>query len=391
MQVIPPLPFGATAECHRCDRLLERRTRTGFDLTFVCALAELILLPAAVFMPLLDSTIKHLVYQESRLVTSVPVIYSEVWFPFAFGFFFLAFFFPFLRALFQILVLGSLRLGIGLWQRGRLFRWSEELRIWSLTDVVVLAGVGAYYRAAVDAQVSVKMGAWLYVAVAILVFIGDRSLDRRAVWDAILPDQRGDPGRHRPSCDSCEMVVDFRRAGDPCPRCGSRLDRNVAVRFIPTAAAIAAAIPLCIPAYSAAIMINDQLTGVLEHTILGTVQMLADYGYWQYGAMVLIGGVVIPVTEIAGLTWLLARVRFPSRDGLVVRTRVFRALHRLVRWPMIIPFLAAIASPIIDFRGIDDIVAGPGATPLFMILLLLMLAVRLFEPRLMWRSAGVTA
>jgi len=59
-----------------------------------------------------------------------------------------------------------------------------------------------------------------------------------------------------------------------------------------------------------------------------------------------------------------------------------------VRWPMILPFIAAIAAPIVKYRGIDDIVAGPGATPLFAIITLLMLAVRLFEPRLMWLTAG---
>ena len=58
---------------------------------------------------------------------------------------------------------------------------------------------------------------------------------------------------------------------------------------------------------------------------------------------------------------------------------------------MIIPFIAALASPIIKFRGIDDIVAGPGATPLFVVIGLLMLANRLFEPKLMWRTAGVSA
>lgn len=56
---------------------------------------------------------------------------------------------------------------------------------------------------------------------------------------------------------------------------------------------------------------------------------------------------------------------------------------------MVIPFIAAIAAPIVTFRGIDDIVAGPGATPLFLIIALLILAVRIFEPRLMWKSAGL--
>jgi paraquat-inducible protein A len=135
-------------------------------------------------------------------------------------------------------------------------------------------------------------------------------------------------------------------------------------------------------------MVNDQLTGVLEHTIIGTVQLMADHGYWQMGVVILLAGVAVPVVELLGLGWLLARVRFPSRQGLVMRTRVYRGLRRLARWPMIIPFIAAIAAPIVDFRGIDDIVAGPGATPLFMLITLIMLAVWLFEPKLMWKTAG---
>ncbi|HEV7920575.1 MAG TPA: paraquat-inducible protein A [Thermoanaerobaculia bacterium] len=387
-QVIPDLPPRGLAECHRCDRLLVRRTTTGVDLTLACAIAIMLVLPPAVFMPLMDSSIKRLVFDESRLVSSVPVIYSEVWFPFAFGFLFFAFLFPAVRAALQIVVLASLRLRWKIPQRGRIFRWSEELRIWSMTDVVVIAGVIAYFRANISADVEIRIGAWCYVAVAALSVISERSLDRRAVWSAILPDPPALPHRHVASCDVCEMTVISRRPGDTCPRCGSRLDRRIEPRFVPALAAVAAAIPLCLPAYTASIIVNDQLTGVLEHTVFGTVQLLADRGYWQIGVVMIVAGVVIPVIELVGLFWLLARVRFPSRRGLVVRTRVYRVLQRLIRWPMVIPFVAAIAAPIVDFRGIDDIFAGPGATPLFLVIALIMLAVRLFEPRLMWKTAG---
>jgi paraquat-inducible protein A len=387
-QDIPQLPRGATAECHRCDRLLARHSGAALDVPIACAAARFLLLPPAVFLPLMDRTIRQLLFNESRLVSSVPVIYSEVWFPFAFGFFFFAFFFPALRSLFQFMVLASLRWNFGLWQRGRIFRWSEELRVWSMTDVVVLAGIIAYLRASIPDRVDVRIGAWSYVVVAILAIVGEWALDRRAVWNAIYPDLMEHPQRHIASCDVCELAAAARRSGDLCPRCGSRLDRNIIRRFAPALGALAAAIPLCIPAYGASIMVNDQLTGVIEHTVLGTVQLLADRGYWQYGVVVLIAGVFIPAVELAGLTWLLARVRFPSRDGLVRRTRFYRLLFQLVRWPMVIPFIAAIAAPIVDFRGVDDIVAGPGATPLFMLIVLLMFAVRMFEPRLMWRTAG---
>jgi paraquat-inducible protein A len=387
-QIVPDLPAGGIAECHRCDRLLVRRSRAGFEGSFACAAAIFVMLPPAVFLPLMGSSIKHLVYGESRLVTSVPVIYSEVWFPFAFGFLFFAVLFPALRALMQVLVIGSIRWGWRIPQRGRMFRWSEQLRIWSLTDVVVIAGVIAYYRASISASVELGIGAWAYVAVAALSFVAERLLDRRAIWNAILPDASGYPGEHVASCDVCEMTVSAQRSGDPCPRCGDTLDHRIGPRFAPALAAVAAAIPLCFPAYAGSVMVNQQLTAFLEHTVFGTVQLLADRGYWQFGVVVLIAGFVIPITELAGMLWLLLRVRFPKRHGLVPRTRAYRVLQRLARWPMIIPFIAAIASPIVNYKGIDDIETGPGATPLFMVIALIMLSVRLFEPRMMWKTAG---
>jgi paraquat-inducible protein A len=387
-QSIPVLPPRAVARCYRCHRLLDRRTGR-LDVTLACAIAVFILLPPAVFLPLMYSTIQNLVFGDSRLVSSISNIYREVWFPFAFGFLFFAILFPWLRSLLLTIVLGSIRLGWRIPHVGRLFRFSQELRIWSMTDVVVIAGLIAYLRADVSAAITVQIGAWIYLIVALLAFTADRTLDRRAIWNAILPDRTSSPEGHAVSCSVCEMVVASRQPGDPCPRCGGTLDRYVARRFAPALAAVAAAIPLTLPAYTFAIMVNDQLAAVLEHTILGTVQFLADRGYWQFGVVVLIAGVAIPIIVLSGMIWLLARVRFPNRRGLVIRTRFYRLLHRLVRWPMIIPFVAALAAPIINFTGLDDIVAGPGATPLFMIIVLLMLAVRLFEPRLMWKTAGV--
>ena len=388
LQTIPALPAGAIAECHRCDRLLAR-ARRGVDVSLACAAAVFILLPPAFFLPLFASTVKELVFETSRLVSSVPVIYSEVWFPFAFGFLFFAFLFPAVRALLQILVLGSVRFGWRIPQTGRWFRWSEELRLWSMTDVVCIAGLIAYYRASVSADVEVDVGAWSYFAVAVLSFIGDRALDRRAVWNAILSDRETPPHESFVACNFCELTLTTRAPGDPCPRCGAHLEHHIAPRFAPAIAAIAAAIPLCAPAYDASVMINQNLTGIIEHTVVGTVQLLADRGYWQLGVIVLVAGVAIPAVEILGMTWLLLRVRWPQKSGLVIRTRVYRILHRLVRWPMVIPFVAAIAAPIIDYQGIDDIVAGPGATPLFAVIALAVFAIGIFEPRLMWKAGDV--
>jgi paraquat-inducible protein A len=387
-QMVPDLPPRAIALCHRCDRVLDRRRWTRFDISFASAVATLVLLPPAVLLPLMESTIRNIVYQRSRLVSSVPEIYREVWFPFAFGFLFFAFIFPALRALFLIVVLGSVRWGWAVPQPGRIFRWYEELRIWSMTDVVAIAGIIAYFRAAIPADVDILLGAWIYFAVAVLALVADRSLDRRGIWNAILPDHADHPDAPVVSCGVCEMAVTSVQRGRPCPRCCATLDPDIARRFIPVAAAVTAAIPLLLPAFSFAIIVNERLTGIWEHTIIGTVQLLADAGYWQLGIILLVAGVVIPLLGLFTMVWLLVRVRYPHKHGLVRRTRMYRILRRLVRWPMIIPFIAAIAAPIVNFRHIDDILAGPGATPFFAMVVLIMLAVRLFEPRLMWKTAG---
>src|SRR4051794_6785423 len=167
----------------------------------------------------MDSTIKNLVFGESRLVSSVGVIYSEVWFPFAFGFFFFALFFPWIRALLQVIVLSGWRIP----QRGRLFRFSEELRLWSMSEVVVIAGLIAYFRAGISAQVGVLGGAGCYFGVALFRGVGAHPLDRRTIWASILPDTTEYPRRHYASCDVCELAAIERRPGDHCPRCGSRL------------------------------------------------------------------------------------------------------------------------------------------------------------------------
>ncbi|HEY8166793.1 MAG TPA: hypothetical protein VIF83_14665, partial [Gemmatimonadaceae bacterium] len=56
-QVIPSLPPGGIAECHRCDRLLARHSETGNPIALASAAAILVLLPPAAFLPLMDSTI----------------------------------------------------------------------------------------------------------------------------------------------------------------------------------------------------------------------------------------------------------------------------------------------------------------------------------------------
>lgn len=80
------------------------------------------------------------------------------------------------------------------------------------------------------------------------------------------------PGPLAVSCDVCEMTLRTARPGDSCPRCGETLDHTIAPRWVPAVAAI----PLCFPANVGSVMVNQNLTAILEHTVFGTVQLLTD-------------------------------------------------------------------------------------------------------------------
>ena len=116
-----------------------------------------------------------------------------------------------------------------------------------MTEVVVIAGIVAYYRAAISASVMLRVGAWCYFAVAIFSFIADRALDRRAVWNAILRDHTSAPVRHLASCGICEMAREHAAAGRSLSALRRARSTAIAPRFIPAVAAVAAAIPLLLP------------------------------------------------------------------------------------------------------------------------------------------------
>ena len=149
---------------------------------------------------------------------------------------------PFVRSAMQVAVLGSLQLGHRWRWQGFLFRYAEELRLWSMPGVYVLAGIVTYSRLAAEIDADVLTGGWCFIAAALMLLLGDALLDRRRVWQAILPD--GPAPRHALGCESCELLVTTSMEGARCPRCGAALDRRKPESLRRTAALTAAALVL---------------------------------------------------------------------------------------------------------------------------------------------------
>jgi paraquat-inducible protein A len=72
----------------------------------------------------------------------------------------------------------------------------------------------------------------------------------------------------------------------------------------------------------------------------------------------------------------------------VLKTRVCRGIDEVGRWSNVDVFIIAVFAPLMHFDGLVRAGAGPGATAFMLVVLLTLVASRVFDPRMMW-DAGL--
>jgi paraquat-inducible protein A len=375
---------GMDALCWRCGAPLERAVWRSADAALACALAGFLLLIPGNLLPLMRSAL--LGGSIAAHAIDGAVAYWEDGWPLMAVFvtlFVVAI--PLTRAAMLVAVLGTLRFGRQWRWQGFLFRYAEALRLWSMPAVYVLAGIVTYSRIAAELDITLLAGGWCFVAGAVLLLIGEASLDRRQIWQEIRRD--GPMPRHPLACDACQLLLPDRMEGARCPRCGLRLDVRKPESVWRTGALTAAALVL----YPAGLLIpmtrTTQPGGLVERNIIDGVSELFRHGFWYLGILLFTVSVAIPVLKIIAIGWMLFRVRYPREKRLAFRTKLHRGIHEINRWSFADPFIVALTAPLMAYEGIADVHTGPGALPFALVVVLTMLASQCFDTRLMWDAA----
>jgi paraquat-inducible protein A len=186
------------------------------------------------------------------------------------------------------------------------------------------------------------------------------------------------------SCEWCRTVS--RPAASPrstCPRCGGRLRRRKRQSLGRTAAFLAAAAMLFVPANLLPVMTTSTPFGARSDTILSGILALARSGSWVLAALVLAASLVVPLLKMAALGFLVVTSRARSRWRPRERTRLYRVLQLLGRWSMLDIFVVALLVTLVRGGG-ASVAIGPGALVLAGVVALTMLASASFDPRLIW-------
>ena len=389
-QHMPPLPRGAIARCPRCAAVLRRRRIDPAGRALALALAGLLLFVLALSEPLLDVEVRG-IGRAMTLIGGPVALEQQGFWPLAVAVLVTTLAAPLGRLLALAYVLALL-------QRRRpprhlyaVYRWSEWLDTWAMTEVFLLGVFVAYTRLIAMARVEVGVAVYALGGLTLAIAAADSVLDREAVWLGLegkgitAGRDRNEPTGSRFGCDSCGLVS---TAAHVCPRCGAHARRRKPDSIARTWSLLAAAAMLYLPANLLAVMHVVSFGRSQTDTIMSGVIGLASSGMWPLAALVFFASVTVPLLKLIGLTTLLLATRRGAARGLRQRTRLYRIVDSIGRWSMIDVFMIAILTALVRMGVIASVIPGPAAVAFCAVVILTVLAAASFDPRLMWDAAG---
>jgi paraquat-inducible protein A len=388
VQLAPALAPGIVASCRRCDAMLSQPRLLPFKLGLALTVTTAVLSLPALLDPIF---VVHFYgrYREDLVSTGVSALWtSHIW-PLALMVGALAIVIPVLWIGSLAMVFACLHAGrtpswLGIW-----YRWSRTLDGWVMPDVFMVGAIVAYTKIRSMVMVEVAAGGWCFIGFALAVMALRAFVDPQQIWAAIGPsDGATSDLRNSVTCHHCTLVLDPSAIGIPCPRCGGRVETRKIHAYQRALALVIAAYLLYIPANLLPVLSLVQFGRTQAKTILEGARELYETGMWPLALIVLIASIAVPIMKLLGLTWFLISTRQKSSDRLIARTRTYRIIDLIGRWSNVDVFVISISAALLQFDRLTMVRAELGAVAFGAVVLLTMVASRMFDPRIMWDAAA---
>jgi paraquat-inducible protein A len=190
------------------------------------------------------------------------------------------------------------------------------------------------------------------------------------------------------SCESCGLLsrpalgaVDGR-----CPRCDEELVFRKHRSVERTWAYLIAAAICYVPANVLPVMVTTTAAGSTPDTIMEGVILLWSPTGWPLSLIVLFASIMIPSAKILALVYLLVTVQRGSVANNEQRIRLYRTVELIGRWSMVDVFVDTFTAALVQLQPLMAVEPGPGLFFFAAVVVLTMLAVESFDPRLIWDS-----
>ena len=174
-----------------------------------------------------------------------------------------------------------------------------------------------------------------------------------------------------------------------CPRCGQGLEFRKADSIQRTWAFLIAAAVCYIPANILPVLTTTTAAGAESDTILQGVVLLWSPTGWPLSLIVLIASIMIPSAKIVALAYLLITVQRGSVQSHEQRVRLYRMVEFIGRWSMVDVFVDTFTAALVQLQPLMAVEPAPGLFFFAAVVVLTMLAVESFDPRLIWDAASL--
>lgn len=386
IQTMPPPPQRAEVTCRTCGQVLEDTRGRSLDAGLACAFATLLLLFPANFLPVLTLHMAGIT-DSTHLASGVLTAWRQDWPIVACVLGLQGVVLPFVYFTMLTVTLLAIRMGWGQGWTGIAFRMCERLDRWAMVDVLAIGfGVG-YGRVASQAPVRIETGGWCFLAAAFMTLFTRAALERRAIWRRLsMPPPAAGPDVV--ACTSCDLVLPGRMSETRCPRCRAPLHRRFPSSFNVCTALVATSWVLVPISYLMPMSAFWRTGEENPHSILDGVWILFTHGgFWPLGILISLTSIGVPIGKLFGLSWFLISIKQRSSRRLRLKTRIYRVIDEIGRWSNLDPFTVMIFAPMVQFGQLAHINVRGGALAFLSMVVLSMVAARVFDPRMMWDAA----
>ncbi len=192
------------------------------------------------------------------------------------------------------------------------------------------------------------------------------------------------------SCEGCGLLSRPAPGENEgrCPRCDEELVFRKPASLQRTLAYLVAAAICYVSANVLPVMTTITATGRESDTILQGVVLLWSPTGWPLSLIVLFASIMIPSAKIAALVYLVITVRRGSVQNNGQRIRLYRIVEIIGRWSMVDVFVDTFTVAMIQLQPLMSVEPGPGLLFFAAVVVLTMLAVESFDPRLIWDPAS---
>jgi len=193
------------------------------------------------------------------------------------------------------------------------------------------------------------------------------------------------------SCETCGLLSRPApgEAEGLCPRCEEPLEFRKRDSIQRTWAYLIAAAVCYIPANILPVLTTTTAAGSDSDTILQGVILLWSPTGWPLSLIVLIASIMIPSAKIIAMAYLLITVQRGSVTKNEQRVRMYRTVEFIGRWSMVDVFVDTFTAALIQLQPLMSVEPGPGLFFFAAVVVLTMLAVESFDPRLIWDAVNL--